>query len=49
MWYMVSQEQVNGSDSQGLTYEKEVKANGTIEHKHYVSAGGMSFALYVKR
>ncbi len=42
-WYL------NGTDSQGLTYEKEVKDNGTIEHKHYVNAGGMSFALYVKR
>ena len=43
IWYL------NGTDSQGLTYEKEIKANGTTEHKHYVSAGGMSFALYVKR
>jgi RHS repeat-associated protein len=42
-WYL------NGTDSQGLSYEKEIKANGTIEHKHYVNAGGMSFALYVKR
>lgn len=39
----------NGSDSQGLSYEKEVKANGTIEHKHYVNAAGIVFALYVKR
>lgn len=39
----------NGADSQGLSYEKEVKANGTIEHKHYVNAGGITFALYVKR
>ncbi len=39
----------NGADSQGLAYEKEVKANGTTEHKHYVSAGGITFALYVKR
>jgi RHS repeat-associated protein len=39
----------NGTDSQGLSYEKEIKANGTIEHKHYVNAGGVTFALYVKR
>ncbi|WP_439590393.1 RHS repeat-associated core domain-containing protein, partial [Hydrogenophaga sp.] len=42
-WYL------NGTDSQGLTYEKEVKANGTTEHKHYLSAAGITFALYVKR
>jgi RHS repeat-associated protein len=42
-WYL------NGIDSQGLTYEKEVKANGTTEHKHYLSAAGITFALYVKR
>jgi RHS repeat-associated protein len=42
-WYL------NGEDSQGLSYEKEVKANGTTEHKHYVNAGGITFALYVKR
>ncbi|MFC7205945.1 RHS repeat-associated core domain-containing protein [Comamonas endophytica] len=39
----------NGADSQGLAYEKEVRANGTTEHKHYVDAGGITFALYVKR
>ncbi len=32
-----------------LGYEKEVKANGLIEHKHYVSAGGMVFAMQVTR
>ncbi len=42
-WYL------NGTDSQGLTYEKTVQANGLIEHKHYVSVGSMTFALYVKR
>ncbi|MDG5974810.1 hypothetical protein H010_06065 [Hydrogenophaga taeniospiralis CCUG 15921] len=42
-WYM------NGPDSLGLSYEKEVKANGLIEHKHYLSAGGESFALHTQR
>lgn len=42
-WYM------NGPDSLGLSYEKEVKANGLIEHKHYLSAGGEVFAQYTKR
>ena len=42
-WYL------NGQDSQGLSYEKEVKANGTTEHKHYLSAAGITFALYVQR
>jgi RHS repeat-associated protein len=32
-----------------LTYEKEVKANGITEHKHYLSAGGQVFALQVTR
>jgi RHS repeat-associated protein len=34
-----------GEDSLGLSYEKEVKANGSIEHKHYLSIGGMVFAM----
>jgi RHS repeat-associated protein len=42
-WYL------NGEDSLGLSYEKEIKANGTTEHKHYVSAGGVVFALYTSR
>ena len=42
-WYM------NGPDSLGLSYEKEVKANGVIEHKHYLSAGGEVFAQFTKR
>ncbi len=42
-WYL------NGTNSQGLTYEKEVKANGSTEHRHYLSAAGITFALYVKR
>ncbi len=39
----------NGADSQGLSYEKTILANGTTEHKHYVNAGGVTFALYVQR
>jgi RHS repeat-associated protein len=42
-WYL------NGEDSLGLAYEKEVKAGGITEHKHYLSAGGMVFALQVTR
>lgn len=42
-WYL------NGEDSLGLTYEKEVRANGTTEHKHYLSAGGFTFALFTSR
>ena len=42
-WYL------NGSDSLGLSYEKEVRANGTTEHKHYVGAGGVTFALFTSR
>jgi RHS repeat-associated protein len=42
-WYM------NGPDSLGLSYEKEIKANGLIEHKHYLSAGGEVFGQYTKR
>ncbi len=32
-----------------LVYEKEVKGNGLVEHKHYLSAGGMVFAMHVSR
>lgn len=42
-WYL------NGEDSLGLTYEKEIRANGTTEHKHYLSAGGVNFALFTSR
>lgn len=42
-WYL------NGDDSQSLTYEKEIKASGLTEHRHFLSAGGITFALYVKR
>ena len=42
-WYL------NGEDSLGLSYEKEIKANGITEYKHYLSAGGMVFAMQVSR
>ncbi len=42
-WYL------NGEDSLGLSYEKEIQAGGITEHKHYVRAGGLTFALFVSR
>jgi hypothetical protein len=42
-WYL------NGEDSQGLSYEKEIKDSGVTEHRHYLSAGGMNFALVIAR
>jgi RHS repeat-associated protein len=42
-WYL------NGEDSLGLSYEKEIKGAGITENKHYVSAGGVVFALFVSR
>jgi RHS repeat-associated protein len=42
-WYL------NGEDSLGLTYEKEIRANGTTEHKHYLMAQGQVFALFTSR
>ena len=42
-WYL------NGEDSLSLGYEKEIRANGTTENKHYVSAGGAVFALFTSR
>jgi RHS repeat-associated protein len=42
-WYL------NGEDSLGLSYEKEVKPNGMVEHKHYLSANGTVFALQTTR
>lgn len=43
-WYM------NGVDSLGLSYEKQVKDGGALtEHKHYLVAGGESFALHTLR
>jgi RHS repeat-associated protein len=38
-WYF------NGNDGLGLSYEREQKADNSVEHKHYVSAGGITFAL----
>jgi RHS repeat-associated protein len=32
-----------------IAYEKEVKTNGITEHKHYLSAGGITFAMQVTR
>lgn len=42
-WYL------NGEDSLGLSFEREVKTSGLVEERHYLNAGGISFALYVKR
>ncbi len=42
-WYL------NGADGLGLSFEKEVRANGTTENKHYVSAAGVVFALFTSR
>lgn len=43
-WYM------NGVDSLGLSYEKQLKDGGALtEHKHYLVAGGESFALHTLR
>jgi RHS repeat-associated protein len=42
-WYL------NGEDSLGLSFEREIRDNGTIEKRHYVSAGGMVFAQFTHR
>jgi RHS repeat-associated protein len=46
-WYL------NGEDSLGLTYEKELKTTATgigiTEHKHYLQAGGITFAMHTMR
>jgi RHS repeat-associated protein len=39
---------LNGQNN-NLSYEKEVKDNGLIEHKHYLSAGGIVFAMQINR
>ncbi|MFM9881277.1 MAG: RHS repeat-associated core domain-containing protein [Burkholderiaceae bacterium] len=39
---------LNGQNND-LGYEKEIKDNGLTEHKHYLEAGGMVFALQVTR
>lgn len=43
VWYL------NGEDSLGLGFEKEIRTNGTVENKHYVSAGGAVFAMFTSR
>ena len=43
VWYL------NGESGQALTYEKEIRTNGTTEHKHYVRVGSLTFALVVTR
>ncbi|HRK56308.1 MAG TPA: RHS repeat-associated core domain-containing protein, partial [Burkholderiaceae bacterium] len=40
---------LNGTDGQALTYEKEIKTSGLIEHRHFLSAAGITFALYTQR
>jgi RHS repeat-associated protein len=48
---------LNGEDSLGLSYEKELKTNvngtatsvGITEHKHYLQAGGITFAMFTMR
>ena len=42
-WYL------NGEDSLDLGYEREVKANGATEHRHFISAGGIVFSIHTKR
>ena len=42
-WYL------NGEDGQGLTYEREVRTNGTVEERYFVNAGGVVFAMYASR
>jgi RHS repeat-associated protein len=39
---------LNGQNND-LGYEKEVKDGGLIEHKHYLSAGGIVFAMQISR
>ena len=37
-------------DNQGsLFYEKDLKADGSIEHKHYINAGGQAIAVYTQK
>jgi len=42
-WYL------HGEGEQALSYEKEVKDSGLVEHRHYLQAGGMVFAMFVTR
>ncbi|MBW9336787.1 hypothetical protein FEE59_25050, partial [Herbaspirillum sp. RU 5E] len=36
---------LNPDNTGGLFYEKDIKADGTVEHKHYITAGGGVIAL----
>ncbi|MTV40551.1 RHS repeat-associated core domain-containing protein [Duganella radicis] len=36
---------INPGNAGGLLYEKDVKSNGTVEHRHFVTAGGGVVAL----
>jgi RHS repeat-associated protein len=36
-------------DNNSLLYEKELKANGVTENRHYLQAAGMTFAMVVTR
>jgi RHS repeat-associated protein len=40
---------LNGIDSLGLSFEKEITASGMVQNKHYISAAGQVFALLVTR
>ena len=42
-WYL------NGDDGLDLTYEKEVRTNGTTENRHFLTAGGQAFAVFTSR
>lgn len=39
----------HGTDGLSLSFEKEVKDNGTTEFRHFLEAGGMTFAIVVLR
>ena len=36
---------LNPDNTGGLFYEKDIKADGTVEHKHYITAGGSVICL----
>lgn len=40
---------LNPDNAGGLLFEKEIKADGTVENKHYLNAGGQSFAQLTQR
>ncbi|WP_342617559.1 FG-GAP-like repeat-containing protein [Rhodoferax sp. GW822-FHT02A01] len=42
-WYL------NGESGLDLAYEKEIRANGTVENRHYITADGQAFALFTSR